>query len=83
MPEALHEYKWLPVIDETRCTGCGGCVEACGPGSLEILDGVAVLSRPHTCGSEEHCIAPCPESCIVMEWKPLHGNRSVGQWSIH
>ena len=75
-----RSYKWMPVIDEDLCTGCGACVEACGPRCLDILDGVAVLSRPHTCGSEEHCIEPCPEACIRMAWVPLNGDRSVGKW---
>lgn len=75
-------YKWLPAVDEDLCTGCGVCVEACGPGCLDILDGVAVLSRPHACGSEEHCIAPCPEEAIRMVWAPLKGDHSVGKWQV-
>jgi formate hydrogenlyase subunit 6/NADH:ubiquinone oxidoreductase subunit I len=39
----VREYKWVPVIDEDRCTGCRNCVEACGPNCLELVDGVAVL----------------------------------------
>ena len=73
------DFKWLPVVNEDRCTGCGACVEACGPGCLTILDGVAVLVSPHICGSEEHCIAPCPETCIRMAWVPLEGDRSGGE----
>jgi len=72
--------KWLPVVDEDLCTGCGACVEACGPACLEIVGGVAVLVRPQACGSEEHCIAPCPERCIRMAWVPAQGDRSVGEW---
>lgn len=75
-------YKWLPVIDEDLCTGCGACVEACGPRCLDMPGGVAVLSRPHVCGSEEHCIAPCPEACIWMAWVPLEGEHAVGRWKV-
>ena len=72
--------KWLPVIVADRCTGCGACVEACGPGSLEMIDGLAVLVRPDTCGSEEHCIAPCNDDAISMAWVAAGQDRGVGTW---
>ncbi len=75
-------YKWLPVIDEEQCTGCAACVDACGPHCLEMKDGVAALPRPDICGSEEHCIAPCPVECIHMEWVPFEGDYSVGKWTF-
>ena len=73
-------HKWLPVVDEVTCDGCGACVEACGPRCLEIEDGVAALVRPDDCGSEEHCIAPCPRASIRMAWVPGSGDRSRGKW---
>jgi NAD-dependent dihydropyrimidine dehydrogenase PreA subunit len=79
-------FKWLPVIRAELCTGCGRCVEACGPRSLAIVDQVAVLLHPETCGSEEHCIAPCPEAAIRMEWVrwTLPGSdRNRGRWRNH
>lgn len=72
--------KWAPIIDTDRCTGCGRCMEACGPKSLALLDGIAVLARPETCGSEEHCIAPCEEEAIRMAWVPVVGDPAVGRW---
>ena len=72
--------KWLPVVDEDFCTGCAACVEACGPKSLEIVDRVAVLVRPDTCGSEEHCIAPCPTAAIQMRWVQATGDKERGKW---
>lgn len=73
--------KWMPEILEVLCTGCGLCVEACGPKSLAMCDGVAALSFPDTCGSEQHCISACPEGAIRMAWLPFSGNRAVGKWS--
>jgi formate hydrogenlyase subunit 6/NADH:ubiquinone oxidoreductase subunit I len=38
--------KWMPTIPEDQCTGCGLCVEACGPRSLAMMDGIVVLALP-------------------------------------
>ncbi len=73
--------KWMPIIVADRCTGCGLCVDACGPKSLAMVDGIAVLTLPDTCGSEEHCIAACRDEAIQMAWLPLSGDRTVGRWS--
>jgi len=74
-------YKWMPVVDEMDCTGCGECIDACGPKSLALSNGVAVLALPDTCGSEEHCTPVCPEKAIRMEWLPFHGDTNRGQWT--
>ncbi len=76
----VNHFKWLPAVDEDLCTGCAACVEACGPKSLEIRNGVAELAHPDTCGSEEHCIAPCPTAAIQMRWVPATGNLARGKW---
>ena len=73
-------FKWVPIIHEERCTGCGLCIEACGPKCLEMADGVPVLARPDRCGSEEHCIGPCQEDAIQMSWVQTTGDQSVGCW---
>lgn len=73
--------KWMPAILEDRCTGCGLCVEACGPKSLVMVEVVAVLAFPDTCGSEEHCIAACKDDAIQMTWLPFSGNSNTGRWN--
>ena len=73
-------YKWLPIVLEEQCTGCGLCVDACGRKSLAMADGIAVLVFPETCGSEEHCISACRDDAIQMAWLPFSGDRSVGEW---
>ncbi|MCW5979684.1 MAG: 4Fe-4S binding protein [Bryobacteraceae bacterium] len=72
--------KWVPVIREENCTGCGLCVDACGPNSLDLVDGIAVLVRPHTCGSEEHCIGVCEDDAIQMAWVPMSVGKDCGKW---
>lgn len=76
-------FKWVPVIDPEACTGCNKCIEACGPQCLELSGGIAFLARPNACGSEEHCIEPCPEEAIRMEWVRYDGptsDRTRGAW---
>lgn len=73
-------YKWLPTINPERCTGCGRCVTACGPQSLVVAGSVATLMRPETCGSEEHCLAPCPTRAIQMEWVETEPWTPQGTW---
>ena len=74
------DSKWRPIVLEEQCIGCGLCVDACGPESLAMEDGIAVLAFPDTCGSEEHCISACPVDAIEMAWLRFSGDRSVGQW---
>ena len=54
--------------------------DACGPRSLAMVDGIAVLVFPETCGSEEHCISACRDNAIQMTWLPHSGDRAAGKW---
>lgn len=73
--------KWIPTIDPSACNGCQACVFACGPRSLKMIDEIAVLTNPDICGSEEHCIAPCPIDAIHMQWVECDGNINRGRWA--
>jgi NAD-dependent dihydropyrimidine dehydrogenase PreA subunit len=72
--------KWLPIIDPDACTGCVACVDVCTPGSLEMRDGVAVLTNADSCASDEHCVEACPTDAITMDWVAADGDPAVGQW---
>ncbi len=74
------KFKWLPVVDADACDGCGKCAEACGPRCLSIVGNIAVLDDPERCGSEEHCIEPCPQNAIRMVWLPWAGDEARGKW---
>jgi hypothetical protein len=45
-----------------------------------MVNGVAELTEPETCGSEEHCIAACRDEAMQMEWLPFVGEKSRGKW---
>ena len=32
-------------IDESKCSGCGACAAACHEGAIQMVDGVARLTR--------------------------------------
>lgn len=74
------KFKWVPVIDEGLCNGCQECVCACSLRCLEVVDCIAVLTKPDICGSEEHCVAPCPVEAVHMEWKEMAGDEGIGKW---
>lgn len=73
--------KFVPVIDESLCTGCRTCLEACDRDCLDISWGIAVLTDPHYCGSDGHCVKACPENAMELKWLPLDGEPTAGLWS--
>lgn len=51
-------------IDESKCDGCGLCVEACHEGALALEDGKARLVRPNFCDGMGDCLPACPQNAI-------------------
>lgn len=56
-------------IDETRCDGCGLCVEACPTGAIRLVDRVARVEQS-LCRGCEACLEACPQGAILSVQEP-------------
>lgn len=54
-------------IDEEKCVGCGKCASACHEGAIEMINGVAKLSREDYCDGLGDCLPACPVDAISFE----------------
>lgn len=54
-------------IDESKCTGCGLCVNACHEGAIGLKNGKAVLLRDDYCDGLGDCLPSCPTEAISFE----------------
>lgn len=54
-------------IDAARCNGCGACAAACHEGAIEMIDGVARLTREDYCDGLGDCLPACPTGAITFE----------------
>lgn len=53
-------------IDESKCDGCGLCVNACAEGAIQIVDGKARLVSDSYCDGLGSCLGPCPRGAISI-----------------
>ena len=54
-------------IDRKKCNGCGACAAACHEGAIEMIDGVATLTREDYCDGLGDCLPACPTGAISFE----------------
>jgi NAD-dependent dihydropyrimidine dehydrogenase PreA subunit len=56
----------LPLLDETRCTGCTNCVAVCPTDCLEMAGGLPWLPRPLDCIACAACAEVCPVEALRL-----------------
>lgn len=78
-------------IDEEKCNGCGACATACHEGAIEIINGVAKLTREDYCDGLGDCLPACPTNAITFEEREapaynetavLASKRQLSQWPV-
>jgi thioredoxin reductase/Pyruvate/2-oxoacid:ferredoxin oxidoreductase delta subunit len=61
-PASLH-----PIIDPTKCVGCGSCIHICPEGDiLGLINGKAELIEPSHCIGHGACKEVCPRDAITL-----------------
>jgi ferredoxin len=53
-------------IDESKCDGCGLCIEACHEGAIGLVDGKAKLMRDDYCDGLGNCLPVCSAGAITF-----------------
>jgi thioredoxin reductase/Pyruvate/2-oxoacid:ferredoxin oxidoreductase delta subunit len=67
-----------PVIDLSRCLGCGACVRACPEdGVLELVHGQAVVVNGSRCAGVSACARECPVGAITVTLTDLEQRRDI------
>lgn len=66
-------------IDESKCNGCGACAAACHEGAIEMVNGVAKLTREDYCDGLGDCLPACPTNAITFEEReaPAYNEEAV------
>ncbi len=66
-------------IDGEKCNGCGACARACHEGAIEMIDGVATLTREDYCDGLGDCLPACPTGAITFEEReaPAYNEEAV------
>ena len=66
--DGITESAFVARLDETKCVGCGTCVERCTFGAFDLSDGAGTAvfdsDRCFGCGL---CVGTCPSGALTLE----------------
>ena len=72
-------------IDAKKCIGCGACATACHEGAIQMIDGIATLTREDYCDGLGDCLPACPTNAISFEEReaPAYNEETVRKAKMH
>ena len=72
-------------IDAKKCNGCGACASACHEGAIQMIDGIATLTREDYCDGLGDCLPACPTNAISFEEReaPAYNEEAVRKAKMH
>jgi len=53
-------------IDESKCNGCGACIDSCVEGALALINGKAKLVKEQYCDGLAACLKECPQGALTI-----------------
>jgi Na+-translocating ferredoxin:NAD+ oxidoreductase subunit B len=69
-PAAMVSSNYRMIPDQSRCSGCGICLDRCNMGALTLNgDGLAELNSDRCIGCGL-CVITCPEKAMTLVLKP-------------
>ncbi|MDE3089566.1 MAG: 4Fe-4S binding protein [Chloroflexota bacterium] len=66
----------MPIIDRSRCDGCGLCVKACLHGALAMRGGKPVFVKPDACDYDGIGEMICPNGAIQLPYEIVYVDES-------
>jgi ferredoxin len=60
-------------IDESKCNGCGACIDSCAEGALALVDGKARLVKEIYCDGLAACLKECPQGALTIVEREAQG----------
>jgi MinD superfamily P-loop ATPase len=66
--------KAKPIIDESKCDGCGLCITVCACGALKIVGKSVKAVSVANCGWCTMCELVCPEGAITCPFEIVFEN---------
>ncbi len=65
---SVARANYIARIDDSKCTGCGVCIERCQVGAISEADGKHAVNRERCIGCGL-CVSSCPGEAIELERK--------------
>jgi thioredoxin reductase (NADPH) len=72
-----QDIQPVPLIDPTRCDGCGLCLRACPTGALALHGDKAIVAYPEACDYTGLCEMICPQQAILRPFEVVMRDRST------